>query len=222
MHNRQLKLPLWKRVVFVDWNGVLSEDVFWSSIVERVTHPYRGAVSKARTDLFENKRPLLQEWMRGSVSTDHVLEALNVRLDRRCRPDYLHRKLIESCKSMKPNASLMAELRTVSTSSFVVLATDNMDCFLDSLDAIEGLSYSVDGVLCSAALRVLKHEDPELFFGPWLSAHRLAFRDSLLIDDSETNCDQFERAGGSAIRVRNLATAIQELREWHSKQQCAL
>ena len=38
---RQPTLPLWNRVNFVDWHGVLSRDPFWTSILGRPRHPPR-------------------------------------------------------------------------------------------------------------------------------------------------------------------------------------
>jgi len=101
----------------------------------------------------------------------------------------------------------------------IVLATDNMDCFYDSLQRARQLSIQsgdvnnettpfistarmFDDVLCSSRQRVLKREDPQRFYGGWIRTHALDFSDLLLLDDLEINCAAFRSAGGTAIRVQ--------------------
>jgi hypothetical protein len=48
-------LPLWRRVVFVDWNGVLCQDVYWSSIATNPKHPCHTRVNDSRNRLFREQ-----------------------------------------------------------------------------------------------------------------------------------------------------------------------
>ena len=97
----------------------------------------------------------------------------------------------------------------------MVVATDNMDCFSDSLPRIRPLHGRVNGVLCSSDLGVLKAESPERFFGGWLKEHGLTPAQAVLVDDSRRNCDRFERFGGAAIHYDGRVPAtLRELKAW--------
>lgn len=210
------RLPLWERVVFVDWNGVLSREPFWASILLNERHPYRDSVSRASSELFGGDLALVQCWMRGTLSSAQVLEKLNVSLDRRAHADYLLRRLYSDCRKMRCDSDLVTELQRVrrSPSSLVVLATDNMDCFADQLHAIKSLVPAVDAVLASPHLGVLKTDSVLRFFQPWLTQHSLRFEQAILLDDSAANCIEFQKAGGTAVICRDSFSAIAGLRSW--------
>jgi FMN phosphatase YigB (HAD superfamily) len=206
-----LHLPLWRRVVFVDWHGVLCRDVFWQSILGNPKHPYHKELSRATSALFRDRGDTVRLWMRGELDAQQVINSLNVSLDRRCRPDFLTRRLAADLKRMRVFDEL---LHAIPGYCFLVLATDNMASFLEQLRAFKSVASSVNSVLCSAVLGVLKSENPERFFGPWLGAHGLAFSDALLIDDSRKNCELFSAAGGASICHHDLCSTVQAVRCW--------
>ncbi len=211
--------PVWDKVIFVDWHGVLSCDPFWLSILHNSDHPLHSQLTDAAEVLFQDET-LIHDWMRGDVSADQVLDRLDVKLDDSFPPDYLSRKLLEDCELMQVNQRLVQILSEIRQQGIgIVLATDNMDCFQETLldanaqrplttQSVEGATVSFrhaaqlfDEVLCSCSQRVLKRENPERFYGSWLSAHALDYRDTLLLDDLEVNCSAFHRAGGNAIQI---------------------
>lgn len=215
-------LPLWDKVIFVDWNGVLSRDPFWISILKKSSHPLFRSLSDSVGQLFKNNDDLVRSWMRGELKASEVIATLNVHLDKRFNHDYLSRALEKDCGLMRTNAALFNLLKKVQKSSFVILATDNMDCFVEHIRRVKNrraanselgdsfetetllLSRTVrlfDDVLCSSDLGVLKREDPARFFGEWLSEHSFTFKDALLLDDLEINCSIFRSKGGAAIQV---------------------
>ena len=116
-------LPIMRRVVFVDWHGVLSEDVFWFSILGRQRHPYRRQLEEETQRLFGDRIDLVQAWMKGEVHSADVIGLLDIPLDRRTRSDYLLRRLYSDCRNMRINADLLFELNKIRASSFVVIAT---------------------------------------------------------------------------------------------------
>jgi FMN phosphatase YigB (HAD superfamily) len=206
------ELSLWQRVLFVDWYGVLNDDVFWSSILASPTHPFHERLSMACHWLFQKQGDLVNAWMRGQVDSREIITEIEVRLDRRCLPDYLYRRLREDCRRMRMNPTLLEALKQARRSSFVVLATDNMDCFANECHAIPSLDESFDEVLCSSTLGVLKSEDPEKFFGSWLEQHHLTFSQATLLDDSKLACEAFEKQGGQAILVRSPEEALEKMK----------
>jgi hypothetical protein len=216
-HPPEAKLPIWRSCVFMDWHGVLSEEVFWESILRNESHELNSSLERAVGDLFGSKGDLVERWMRGKVSMEHVIAGLDVSLNRRYRADFLVRRLMRDCRQMQPRRSLLEPLFNPEADSQVLrtLATDNMDCFFS---AAQGLWKSrdrvFDGALCSSELGVLKAEDPQRFFGKWLDDHGLEPGDALLVDDSADNCRAFERWGGTAVHYSCEDRAIEELRAW--------
>lgn len=215
-------LPLWNKVIFVDWHGVLSRDPFWMSILKKPHHPLNRQLTESIQWLFDQNDTLVRNWMRGNIKTTAAIGSMQIVLDKRYKSDYLSRKLVDDCQLMRTNARLLKILREAQNEALVVLATDNMDCFFESFRRIqnrrrirqqsknlsedESLTMTetvrlFDDVLCSSERGVLKHENPTHFFGDWLSRNSLDFRNALLLDDLEKNCTAFRSVGGSALRM---------------------
>lgn len=216
---QQPRPPAWKKVIFVDWHGVLSCDPFWLSIIRNQHHPLHHRLSAATEMLFQDEARI-HDWMRGDITADQIVHSLQVTFDDAFPSDYLSRRLVEDCRLMLVNHQLVQLLRDVQKQGVaVVLATDNMDCFFKSLQRARQLSIQsgdvnnettpfistarmFDDVLCSSRQRVLKREDPQRFYGGWIRTHALDFSKILLLDDLEINCAAFRSTGGTAIRVQ--------------------
>jgi FMN phosphatase YigB (HAD superfamily) len=214
----QFHLPLWSRVVFVDWSGVLSDDVFWTSIRKNTRHPLHRILTEASEAFFNERVTDFGAWMRGRKDLTEVVHELDIYFNDGRFPDivkFLVRRAYEDCAQMEVNAGAMEIVRAVRCSCFLVLATDNTDFFLDTINRLRSktlasvrsqsrlahVAREFDDVLCSAALGVLKGEAPEAFFGGWLSSRGLTFSDAVLLDDSLENCRAFASLGGFAIQV---------------------
>lgn len=222
----QAMLPLYDRVIFVDWHNVLSTETFWSSILGRPRHPMRRSLEAALTRVFRHPGDVADEWMRGYRSSDDVIATLSLTLGRRYNDDYLERRLRQDCRRLEPRGAAATTLRRFAESAFVVLATDNMDCFSRAVQpplSVSGRRLALEGsfwddVLCSSDLGVLKAEDPIRFFGGWLRVHGLGFENALLIDDRSDNCAVFERSGGSTVcwhlERDSAATLEAQIRHW--------
>lgn len=189
-----------ERAVFVDWHGVLSHDPFWWTIIANTSHWFHERLSADVDELFADRRPLVDAWMRGRVNAAEVVKTLTGPRDRRCGEDYLLRRLWADCGRMRVREAVLDRLQRLPELTLLVIATDNMDCFAESVTRIPRLRF-FHGVLCSSDLGVLKAEDPERFFGPLVSAYGLEALDTLLLDDSKANCQAFEKWGGRAIQL---------------------
>ena len=223
------QVPLSGKVVFVDWHSVLSRDPFWMSIRESATHPLKAQLEANLAEVFTNQA---NEWMKGLLSSDDVIQPMNIELDGRFRDDFLTRRLYIDCAKMRVNAELFETLRRVKAHVMVVLATDNMDCFLRTFDQVrsrrrrptadsETLSdwaIILDDIICSSEVAALKAEDPQRFFGPWLSERGSSFSDAALIDDRADNCAAFGGQGGKAVQykmgVGDVHDVLQTLMAW--------
>lgn len=224
------QVPLFGRVIFSDWHGVLSSEPFWTSIRRSATHPLHAQLEAAMAGVFG--QGTANEWMKGLLSSDQVIAEMGIQLDRRFRDDFLARRLDFDCARMKVNAELFDVLRTLRTESMVVIATDNMDCFARTFDRVRNRSRRrpdrrdtlsdwaiiCDDIICSSENGALKSEDPQTFFGPWLAAHGLTFADAALVDDRADNCAAFNGQGGAAIQwkmgTHDISEATGNLRLW--------
>jgi hypothetical protein len=227
-----IQVPLSGRVVFVDWHGVLSRDPFWMSIRDSVTHPLRGQLEANLATVFSRERGTANEWMKGLLSSDEIIAAMDIRLDRRYRADFLTRRLDFDCARMRVNVGLFEVLRKAKSQALVVLATDNMDCFARTFDRVHrrrrrptsqsetlaDWAIICDDIVCSSTVAALKAEDPIGFFGPWLTRHGLNFADAALIDDRADNCEAFAASGGTPLRyamaTSDTGTLAAELHAW--------
>jgi hypothetical protein len=231
------QLPLWRRVVFVDWHGVLSRDPFWASIRESTTHPLRGQLEAGLADIFAKESATANEWMKGLLSSDQVIAAMDIQLDHRFRNDFLARRLDVDCAHMKVNVDLFEVLRKIKAQASVVLATDNMDCFARTFDQVRARARRIkpesetladwaiicDDIICSSDVGALKAEDPIGFFGTWLTANGLQFGDGALIDDRADNCAAFAGQGGTPIQYKmttgDVTDVVESLNKWFAASQ---
>jgi FMN phosphatase YigB (HAD superfamily) len=132
---------------------------------------------------------------------------------------------------MKVNVELFDLLRVLRTEATVVIATDNMDCFVRAFErarsqrrrhgegwvTMADWAAVCDDIISSSEVGVLK-EDPQAFFGPWLDRHGMTFRDAVLVDDRAANCAAFVSQGGTAIQwkmgTHDIGEAAGALRSW--------
>lgn len=232
---QQPALALWRRVVFVDWHGVLSRSPYWSTILSDRKHPLHSALRSRLGRLFSDA-DLLGGWMTGQLSTIEVVERLDVVRGTRYTPEHLRRHLERDCRTMRVHTDLVRALRRVRDRAFVVIASDNVDCFAETFrrvtgrrgrpdpltelpppDSLAAWAGSVDDLVCSSEVGALK-TDPHAFYGPYLRECGLGFADALLVDDRSDNCEAFRAAGGAALRwtmhADPLAEVVRTLESW--------
>lgn len=212
-----LKLPLWQRTIFVDWHGVLCKDIFWFSILQNPKHPFYKPLASATKELFDRQPSVIRGWLEGQITAEQIVASLNVLPRNGYRRDYLIRRLYEDSRRMNVNRELLSALREFSHKCFIVIATDNMDCFVDQIAKKPEITGIVDAVICSSVVGVLKGEGPKKFFGPWLTSHSISFEQALLIDDDELNCQLFGACGGAAVQYRDTESTVREVRQWISR-----
>ncbi len=221
------QLPLSRRVVFVDWHGVLSKTPFWASILASTKHPLHDQLEAGMADIFANQSAIANEWMKGLLSSEQVIQTMGIRLDRRFREDFLVRRLDIDCARMRVNVELFVVLRKIKTQACVVLATDNMDCFLRTFnharshsrrrkptsETLADWAVICDDIICSSEVGTLKAENPVGFFGGWLNEYGLQFADAALIDDRADNRAAFAEQGGKPVRYKMTVNEVTEVTE---------
>ncbi len=200
---------LWERALFVDFNGVLNHDPFWSSILTGKTHTMKASVQSFVRRIFSDEA-FVRDWMRGVHSAEDAIRRFDAPTLPNAKDGFMLERLIQDCAAMRLDGEIVQVLLKIRQHSLVVLATDNMDCFVNAIDENREIRDNFDDVLCSCEVGALK-EEPEHFFAPWLKSHGLSFRDAVLVDDSAQNCHAFEMTGGSAIHFTQRDSALVSL-----------
>lgn len=163
---------------------------------------------------------MVRDWIRGNLTANQIVATLKITPSHEFPPNYLIRKLVHDCQLMQINGPLIQFLQEAQKAAImIVLATDNMDCFHEAIQrarqqkprstqqrlcettSFVAAAQLFDDILCSSEQGVLKREDPRRFFKDWLNRHSLDFRDALLVDDLEINCNAFRCVGGSTLQM---------------------
>jgi len=187
--------------IFVDWHGVLSADRFWHSL------PPDSGAWPCIDALFADQQ-LIDRWMLGQVRSAEVIrEAFPTEIQTE-----MLASLLRDCRTMRIDQELLHGLDVLTAQADFFIATDNMDCFADSIHSRPEIAL-FDDVLCSCRLGALKSSTAE-FFGPTLAAKNSTWSQALLIDDDHANCEHFRRQGGTAIRFRSSDQALGEAGKW--------
>lgn len=192
----QRPLPVFERVVFVDWHGVLSERRLWANLD---VHPEdRQTFERNMNRLFGSH--LVDEWMRGKCTAEQVAALLLLDTDssRLSVEEVVHHAFTQMSE-VKMKKRLRPLLKRLRETHAVVLATDNMDVFDRAATRRRDIRRHFDDYLNSCYVGALKDESPARFFGEWLDAYGLGFEDAILIDDRQTNGRRFEEHGGRFI-----------------------
>lgn len=206
------QLRLWPRVLFVDWHGVLSDAPLWYSIRSNERHPFKPRLELKTDQLFRQNWPMVAAWMRGDYTSESIVKFLDITPPASARSDYFLRTLHADCRRMPIYEPMIEALQWARMSSYVVIATDNMDCFIDAARGRRDIRRFADDIISSSDVGVLKAEDPHGFFGGWLRDHGLTFQDALLFDDGRDNCLAFDAAGGDAHYVSSPDEASKVIR----------
>lgn len=172
------------KVIFIDWNGTLSQSRFWSHL--EITKPQ--LFKKIEYTLFVNNKHLLKPWMRGDYKTEEILNFIST--DCNISYDFLLQELIKSCMNMTISLKvikLIKELRM--RGKKVVIASDNMDTFIRWTIPSLKLQKIFDSILDSYSLKAAKRDvndkGESLFFKKYLISNNINPGESIILDDSE-------------------------------------
>ncbi|OGM33472.1 hypothetical protein A2803_04730 [Candidatus Woesebacteria bacterium RIFCSPHIGHO2_01_FULL_44_21] len=155
--------------------------------------------------------------MIGDFDSETVIKHLANKLD------YPFSKLfgefIKSCENMLIDPEVLSLVGKIRAKKIkVVVATDNMDSFDRWTSSSLNLKNHFDALLNSYNIKARKNDFDEngnsLFFGDYLSTHKLSPSETILIDDSEdkenllsnygVNCRKIEYGTGLKEELRNI------------------
>ena len=209
--------PLYE-TIFIDWYRTLSHSFFWEHWFnpEQPSHPERQLFDRLQEGF--RKGDLVAEWMRGHPTALQVCKLLAEQCE--ADPNHLLKHLIRSCRQAKLASpkipALIAELKSRGTR--VIVATDNMDVFVDWTVPALSLLETFDDIVSSSQLGVLKSDvDPaggSLFFTRYYGQQPFDPTRALLIDDSVLIGGLIARQGLQFEAItpeRDLATVLRNL-----------
>lgn len=184
-----------KPILFMDFNGVISYDDFWLSIRDKdhELNKYHEAIEKF---LFEDNRDIIRDWMVGKYTSENIHKILadNIGVDGKKLFDVF----IDDCGNLDISDKILEQVAQLKPKFHIILITDNMD----SLDRftfprhLSRLNKIFDRMDNSYNLKNLKRYNNGQYFIERLKERSAPIEQSILIDDSNTNCEVFKGLGG--------------------------
>ncbi|MDE1970885.1 MAG: hypothetical protein KGI50_04915 [Patescibacteria group bacterium] len=186
MHN-----PFHKPILFVDFDRTLCHDRFWRS-----ANPH--LYSQIQNVLFGDHRIRVHAWMEGVYTSEDIVEFLA----QECSVPFrdLWDILVHDCETMHVSLRTLADINALRDHFWVVLFTDNMDCFSRFTVPALHLNDYFDEIMNSYDAKTLKKN-----LLPQMMAS-VPDQTCCLIDDGEAICMLCEELGGVAYRITSEKT----------------
>lgn len=169
------------KLVLFDFNGVLSNSKFYSSLEKDDKNLHSKVIS---TVFFNENLNLVNKWMRGDISYLDVNSYLSFEMG--VDSDYLNNQLIESVYNMKLNNDIITLASNLKQKGIkVAVLTDNMDVFEKFLVPKYDLNSVFDYIFTSNSYKKLKLDDNASLLSDIFDIVGVKARETLLVDDSD-------------------------------------
>lgn len=173
-----------KPILFVDFDGTLCHDRFWKSLEPLYKE-------KIQQYLFIKNKELVRDWMKGNYSSEEINKLLAEELN--LKYQYLWNIFVSDCKNMVVSKFELEKIKSLSTTYYTILLTDNMDCFDRFTVPSLGLKRYFDEIISSHNLKKSKIDI--------ISQYKEKIPKSILIDNSPNVCKTFKELGGKSFLV---------------------
>lgn len=187
------------KILFVDFNGVISYNHFWSEFATE---------KQAISHIFGTD--LVNEWMRGNKTSEEINEIFaNV-----AGLDYesVLSSFIRDCEQIDLDETVLS-LVSSKKDYIKILATGNMDSF-DRWTLAKNpiLKDSFDYIHNSANLKTLKTDNNGQYFLDTCQFFNANIVNCIHIDDSINICNIFNKLGGTAYNVTGSENVVNALK----------
>lgn len=193
-----------KQNIFIDFDGTICFDYFWRSAPEEI----KKIIGKF---LFQDNTYLLEDWMRGQKSSEDI----NQIISDNCNLDYnmIWSYFIKDCENMYIPEDILDALSACKKNNTLILITDNMDCFnrftINKLKLLNYFHY----IFNSYDYGVLKDDPlPKGLFKKVIDLNGFDIQKSVLLDNSQKNCDLFNQLGGSSFLIKDKQDVVSILK----------
>lgn len=203
-----------KGILFVDFNGVISYNPFWNSLInpEHKLHRYYFKIEEL---LFkgENKiEDLVNDWMLGKYTSEEIHKIIAENIDVNERE--LFNIFCEDCKKLDISTKILKILQKLKKNWYCILRTDNMDSFHRfTLPTNPILSKSFHEIHSSYQTKTLKRSDGGKKFIDTINSKGFEIKNCIMIDDGQKNCDLFVELGGKAFCTKNEDEVVEVLKK---------
>lgn len=183
-----------QKIIFVDYYGILSNTRFWYSI-QNPEHKLHKFLPGIQDFLFVRKRNILDDWMRGKYTSEEIHHILAKEFS----IDFgeWFKIFVEDCKTIELSQKILDKLDSLPENHLKIMVTDNMDSFdrfiLPANKILEEIFHEINN---SFHVQKLKADKNGEWFLDILSKYDIPIKNCVLIDDSERNCETFQKLGG--------------------------
>ncbi len=214
MNQESKKRVRLKRVLFVDFNGVISYYPFWFSL-QNPNHPLHQYFEPIEQLFFigENKIVgFINEWMLGKYTSEDVHKVINDRIG--APYNELLAVFCEDAKKLDISEQILAAVQQLKKDWYCILSTDNMDSFdRYTLPANPQLSETFNVIHNSYPRGSLKKTNNGVYFVDTVKGLGINFGQCVLIDDSNSTCEMFQGFGGVAYCTKNEEEVLSVLKK---------
>jgi FMN phosphatase YigB (HAD superfamily) len=203
------------KVVFLDWNGTLSDSFFWEHMRTSDDSEVLELYNLWDKALFNKSKEYIRDWMRGSFTTEEVLSEIANETDTEYKK--VLREFIKGCESMEyVSDEIPSIVDTLKRDGYyVVIATNNMDCFTRWTVPFMKLDKLFDEVLNSYYLKGLKHDtknDKSVFFKEFFEKYNVSPQDCIFLDDSLDKEGYIASLGVKYVQIKNSEDLLKRLK----------
>ena len=186
-----------KKILFIDFDGVLSNMHFWHSL-KNPHHKLHDHLPSIKKFLFKENVDLVKNWMLGKHSSEYIhtliSESLNIPYS------LLFETFKKDCENMKVSKKILNKLSHLKNDYCLILATGNMDSFdRFTLPSEKNISQIFHEIHNSFQLGLFKTSNNGEYFKKVITDKKTSFNKCYLVDDSRKTCDLFESLGGKAF-----------------------
>lgn len=200
------------KVIFLDWNGTLTNDVYWGHLSDP-THHHHGYHKLFRDWLFKANKDTFSRWVKGEYTAEAISRMMADEL--KVDVEIVFNELVYSCQQMKLShpdiPDVVQKLRKKGIA--VVIATNSADTFRRFTIPAMNLESLFDDFLISYERHAKKFEDEEgmrIFFDEYMHKNAISYNESLLIDDHGTH-PIYQKFNFKIAHINSGAKLVEEL-----------
>lgn len=197
------------KILFVDFNGVISYDNYWQEISDK-DHPLHPFQKKIEDFLFREEPQIVKDWMLGKYTSEQIHHILEDKT--RVSAKELFEVFERGCRSIDISQEILSKIVELRAEYYCVLSTGNMDCFdRFTLPSNPSLAQTFNEIENSYNLGILKTMNQGQYFYNKAASLNVPMRECVVIDDSAKVCKIFEELGGRALCTYGVEAALNGL-----------